>query len=83
MIPPAVFDDVARVLADVLGVDARQIRPDSSPDTIETWDSVQHLNLVIALEQAFGVRFAPEEIEEAVSVQAIADLLQRKERHAG
>ena len=74
------MDDVTRVLADVFGVDPRQIRPDSSPDTIEGWDSVQHLNLIIALEQEFGVRFAPEEIEEAVSVQAIADLVQRKQR---
>ena len=79
MIPPA-FEDVARVLADVFGLDPRQIRPDSSPDTIDTWDSVQHLNLIIALEQEFGVRFAPEEIEDAVSVQAITEMVQGKRR---
>lgn len=80
MIPPAAFEDVARVLADVFGVDPGQIRPDSSPDTVDSWDSVQHLNMIIALEQEFGVRFAPEEIEEAVSVQAIAAIVQRKPR---
>jgi len=57
------FADVARVIADVLGVDAAVVRPDSSPDTIPAWDSVQHLNLVIALEEEFGARFTPEEIE--------------------
>jgi acyl carrier protein len=79
VIPPA-LEDVTRVLADVFGVDPRQIHPDSSPDTIESWDSVQHLNLIIALEQEFGVRFAPEEIEDAISVQAITELVQRKRR---
>jgi len=79
VIPPAI-EAVTRVLADVLGVDPRQIRPDSSPDTIEGWDSVQHLNLIIAVEQEFGVRFAPAEIEDAVTIKAIAELIERKQR---
>lgn len=79
MTPPA-FADVARVLADVLGVEPARIHPDSSPDTIEAWDSVQHLNVIIALEQEFDLRFTPEEIEDAVGVQAIVDLIGRKGR---
>jgi acyl carrier protein len=75
---PALFADVARIVADVLGVDPARISPASSPDTLESWDSVQHLNIVIALEQELGVRFTPEEIEEAVGVQAIVDLVERK-----
>jgi len=78
--PGPAFEDVARVLADVLGVDPAALRPDSSPDTIEAWDSVQHLNAVIALEQAFDVRFTPEEIEDALTVRAIADIVARKAR---
>ena len=77
---PAAMEDVARVVADVLGVDAAAIGPDSSPDTIPAWDSVQHLNLVIALEQEFGVRFSPEEIEDAVTVRAAFDLVRSKQR---
>ena len=77
---PAALEDVARVMADVLGVDPASIGPDSSPDTIPAWDSVQHMNLVIALEQEFGVRFSPEEIEEAVTVRAVADLVRSKQR---
>jgi len=80
--PPAGLDDVRRVLADVFGVDPGRVGPDSSPDTIEGWDSVQHMNMVIALEQEFAVRFTPEEIEEAVSVAAIAELVRRKQQPA-
>ena len=77
---PAALEDVARVVADVLGVAPADVGPDTSPDTLPAWDSVQHMNLVIALEQEFGVRFSPEEIEEAVSVRAVADLVRSKQR---
>lgn len=83
MIAPTLFADVARVLADVFGVDPARIRPESSPDTIEAWDSVQHLNMIIALEQEFDVRFTPEEIEDAVAPQAIAELIDRKRTPTG
>jgi acyl carrier protein len=74
------FAELSRVLADVFGVDPADIRPDSAPESIEDWDSVQHLNMIIALEQAFDVRFTPEEIEDALTVRAIAGILERKAR---
>jgi len=50
-----------RVLADVFGLDAGAIASDTSVDTIEAWDSLQHLNVVIALEEEFGIGFTDEE----------------------
>jgi acyl carrier protein len=52
--------------------------PESSPDNITSWDSLQHLNLVLALEQEFQVQFSPEEIEEILSVELAAALLDEK-----
>lgn len=37
---------------------------DITPDSIEYWDSVGHLNLIVALEEEFDIVFEPEEIEE-------------------
>jgi acyl carrier protein len=76
----ATADQVRRVMADVLGLDVGALGLDASPDTVPAWDSVQHLSLIIALEQEFAVRFAPEEIEEAVSVAAIVGLVSRKQQ---
>jgi acyl carrier protein len=55
-----------------------QVKPESSPDTISTWDSLQHLNLVLALEQEFRIEFTPEEIEQILSVELAAALLDEK-----
>ena len=50
----------------------------SSPETIPTWDSLQHLNLVLALEQEFRIQFTPEEIELILSVEKAATILEEK-----
>lgn len=51
---------------------------DSSPDTVESWDSINHLNLVMALEQEFGVEFDPEDIEQLLSVPLTIEMLEKK-----
>ena len=74
-----IFDRVRDITADVLQVDSASITPDSSPETIESWDSVQNLNLVLALEAAFGFEFAPEEMDQMKTVGKIADVVAGKQ----
>jgi acyl carrier protein len=74
----SVLDRVRRIAADVLGLPVEQITADSSPDTVERWDSLQHLNLLLALEQSFGLNFAPDEIERMLSIGQIVSLIQQK-----
>jgi len=73
-----IFDRVRGIAADVLQLDPASVTPDSSPQSVETWDSVQHLNLVLALEEQFGVQFEPEEMDSMKNIGAIADLVRRK-----
>ena len=72
------LERVRGIVADVFGLPVEQVGPDTSPDNIESWDSLQHLNLVLALEQEFGVQFTPEEIEQLLTVELVAALLQEK-----
>lgn len=69
---------IAQVIADVLGIPVAQVTPDRAPDNVEGWDSVQHLNLMLAIEQAVGVQLEPEDIEEMQSVGAILEIVRRK-----
>jgi acyl carrier protein len=75
---PALDSAVQRIFADIFGVPLESIRPDSSPETIETWDSLQHLNLVLALEQEFQVQFDPEEIETLISPERVSAIVGEK-----
>ena len=69
---------VERLVSDIFQLPLAQVSPLSTPDTIETWDSLNHLNLVLALEEEFGVQFTPEEIEQLLSVELIAMLITEK-----
>lgn len=78
MKPSIAVDELRRVFADVFEIPQGAVRPASSPDNIETWDSIHHLNLVVALEQEFGVQFEPEEIEQLLSFELVEALLREK-----
>src|SRR5438445_6250801 len=55
-----VLSRVQQIASDVLLVD---VTADSSPETVESWDSVQHLNLILAVEEEYGFQFSPEEMD--------------------
>jgi len=74
----SIFEQVRGVAADLLGVPPERVTAESSPETLERWDSVQHLNLVLALEEKFGLRFNPEEMEQMHNIAGIASLVEDK-----
>jgi acyl carrier protein len=69
---------VREAAADIFGCELGEITPESAPGTIEQWDSVHQLNLVLALEQSFGVCFLPEDIAEFLSIEVIVLILEER-----
>jgi acyl carrier protein len=62
---------IVKVMSDTFGVAPSTISDTSSPETIPSWDSMNHIHLVVALEAEFGVSFDPEKALEMTSVTAI------------
>jgi acyl carrier protein len=73
-----VFDKVRRLASELFDVPAGQITAESSPATLENWDSVQHLNLVLALEEEFGIKFEPEDMEKMQTIGQVTDAVSNK-----
>lgn len=71
---------VEEIVADVLDVPVEEITDDTSPDTTARWDSLQHLNIIMALEEAFQVSFTTDEITQMLSVGIIKILLRERSR---
>ena len=46
---------IKRVMADVLDLDVNAITDDTSMDNSPKWDSANHIQLVLALEEAFSI----------------------------
>lgn len=78
MTPEQRDEKIRQTLSAVLGLPADQVNDDTSPDNVATWDSVTHLNLVLALEESFGASFTPEETLEMTSAKLIRLLLEEK-----
>ena len=68
-------EQIRQIIADTLFMSLEEIGEDASQDTLRNWDSLQQLNLVLALEQTFNVRFKPEEFAVMTSVKKILEQL--------
>ena len=73
-----VFEQVRGIAADLFAMTATKLTPDSSPETVEAWDSTQHLSLVLALEERFGFQLSPEEVEQMHSLAEVARVVESK-----
>ncbi|HET6247150.1 MAG TPA: acyl carrier protein [Tepidisphaeraceae bacterium] len=65
---------VRQIAADVLSIPLARISRQTSPETVAGWDSVQHLNFILALEQELNIQFDPEEIDKIRSVGDAIDV---------
>ncbi len=70
---------IIAVMAAVFGENAGTLGDDSSSDTVENWDSLRHMNLIVALEEEFGLTFDDHQIMEMLSFKKICDILGRCE----
>ena len=68
-------EKIKAVMAATLAVDPSVIDESASPETVESWDSLRQMNLVLALEDEFSVRFPEEQIDRLVSFQLIRQAL--------
>ena len=71
---------LSEVMKNVLDVDS--VSDDDSMQTIKSWDSLRHLNLVMALEEHFGISFEPDEIPELTSVHSICAAIEKRSTRA-
>jgi acyl carrier protein len=65
-----------KVLADIFKIEITSVNEDTSVDTVERWDSLNHLNLILALELEFGVSFTEEQSVEIMNYPLIKLVLQ-------
>lgn len=64
-----------RVVAQVFGLKEANVSADASQETLEKWDSLGHMNLCVALEDEFRVRFDDTQVVEMKSVPKIVEIV--------
>lgn len=66
-------EELRQLLADAFEVRGDQVTADATQQTIESWDSLHHLQMVMALEQHYGMQIPSERIPE---IKSVADIIQ-------
>lgn len=66
---------IRQIMADVFNAPMEEITEESSQDTIEEWDSLKHLDLVVALEEEFDISIPVEEIGTMVSFKLVSIII--------
>ena len=61
------------IMAQLFNVEVNSITPKSSPENIERWDSLKHMQLVLAVEDEFGVTFPDDDIPNLISLEKIEE----------
>lgn len=71
-------DRVKKVMSEVLGLEIAKINNDTSVDTVDTWDSLRQMNLIVALEDEFDFEFDENEMTELTGFTIIVSSVSKK-----
>ncbi len=72
------LDKLAPIFRQVFEDEEIVLKRETTADDIDAWDSLSHINLVIAIEMEFRIRFALGELQALKNVGNLADLIDKK-----
>ena len=65
-------DRLNEIFCEVFDDDDINITPEMTANDVDGWDSLSHINLIVAIESKFNIRFSQKEL---VALKNIGDLL--------
>lgn len=69
---------VDSLLGPILGDQGRSLRPEDCPETLRGWDSTKQIEIVVAIEDAYGIELTTAEILSLRSIGAIVEVLRKR-----
>lgn len=70
-----IFEALNEVFQDVFDDDTIAVTDATTVADIEDWDSLEHINLIVAVEKKFGVKFSMGEVTGMKNVGEMADII--------
>ena len=73
-----VFERLNGVFRDVFDEDSIEVNDRTTADDIEDWDSLEHINLMAAVESEFGIKFSMGQVVTMKNVGEMVDIILQK-----
>jgi acyl carrier protein len=74
----AIKDRVQLIFQDLFDDTSLQINNQTTADDIEAWDSLTHIDMIVAVEKAFKIKFSTAEVTGMKNVGELISLIERK-----
>lgn len=71
----AIYERLNKVFQDVFDDDSITVGDATTSADIEDWDSLEHINLVSAVEQEFGIKFTMGQVVTMKNVGEMVDII--------
>lgn len=70
-----VYETLNEVFRDVFDDESIEVNDETTSDDIEDWDSLEHINLIAAVEQEFGIKFNMGQVVTMKNVGEMVDII--------
>lgn len=70
-----VYETLNEVFQDVFDDESITVNDETTSDDIDGWDSLEHINLIAAVEQEFGVKFNMGQVVSMKNVGEMVDII--------
>jgi acyl carrier protein len=68
-----ILDKISGIVGEVVGIDDLKVSASSTAADVDGWDSLTHVQIMVAVERAFGVRFRTGEMASLANVGELVD----------
>lgn len=75
------LNQINKVFIDILDVEELIINEQTTANDVEEWDSLTHIQLVVAIEKFFKIKFTSKEIQSWINVGEMTDCISNKIEH--
>lgn len=73
-----IYEKLNEIFRDVFDDDTIVVTDSTTSNDIEDWDSLEHINLVVAIEEEFNMKFTVGEVSSMKNVGEMVDLIQAR-----
>ncbi len=78
-----IYEKLNEIFRDIFDDEEIVVTPETNSDSIEDWDSLEHINLVVAIEKAFELKFSMDEVTGMQNVGEMVEIILQRGKALG
>jgi len=71
------MDKIDKILMEVLHVSKDEVNKDLGMNDVNTWDSLSHMNLIVAIESNLGIELSGDDIADMITFDSVRSIISK------